>query len=221
MLENVAVFVDGENVSATHAPAIRKIADCFGTVSVQRVYGDVTRLPRWCEVAGFRAVHSGTGKNAADMILAIQAVGLAHTHRLGTVVLASSDRDFTHLATYLRERGVEVVGIGEEKAPEAFREACTIFRQIGAGDGACAPGISAMDRNIRAIIAAGSEKGRGIRIVNLGQEMRARHGTIISQTPDKNWRGYLNARPALYDLDPKGPEARVRFRPDGFSQPPA
>lgn len=52
----------------------------------------------------------------------------------------------------------------------------------------------------------------GMRIAALGPLMHARHGTRISTFPERTWRAYLAARPELYFLDPRGPEARVRLR---------
>ena len=39
----------------------------------------------------------------------------------------SSDSDFTRLATRLREAGMKVFGMGEQKTPGAFRAACEKF----------------------------------------------------------------------------------------------
>ena len=41
--------------------------------------------------------------------------------------LVSSTRDFTRLATRLREVGKAVYGLGERKTPEAFISACDKF----------------------------------------------------------------------------------------------
>ena len=41
--------------------------------------------------------------------------------------LVSSDSDFTRLATRLREAGKQVIGIGEQKTPNAFIAACNRF----------------------------------------------------------------------------------------------
>lgn len=54
-------------------------------------------------------------------------------------------------------------------------------------------------------------------IGELAPKMHAKHGTQISRQPEGTWRGYLSKRPTLYDLDPKGPGAMVRFRPEGFA----
>ena len=45
-------------------------------------------------------------------------------------VLVSSDSDFTPLAIRLRESGMYVIGIGEEKTPKAFVQACDKFIRV-------------------------------------------------------------------------------------------
>lgn len=45
MTGRVAVFVDGENISADHADAIRRIAMQMGSPDILRVYGNATLLP--------------------------------------------------------------------------------------------------------------------------------------------------------------------------------
>ena len=67
------------------------------------------------------------------------------------------------------------------------------------------------------MIADHSQRGQGIRIADLSARMRAAHRTRISTFAERTWRAYLAARPLLYELDPRGPEARVRFLRDGFS----
>jgi hypothetical protein len=39
----------------------------------------------------------------------------------------SSDSDFTRLASRIREQGLDVYGIGQQKTPDAFRKACKRF----------------------------------------------------------------------------------------------
>lgn len=236
----VAIFVDGENLSASCAEAILSIGAQVGVPDVVRVYMNAACNSDWHGAAGFRLIHAGTGKNAADLLLSIDAMELALTQAFSGVVIASSDGDFTHLAVRLRERGLRVVGVGEDKAPRAFRGACTRFEVVTARspakevpppvapasppapDPAPAPtgkksGVSVLDLNIREMIRQHSTKAQGMRITDLNPAMSRAHGTRISEQPERTWRAYLAARPALYDLDAKGPEARVRFRPAGFA----
>jgi OST-HTH/LOTUS domain/NYN domain len=52
---------------------------------------------------------------------------LLYTRRFDGFCLVSSDSDFTELAVRIREEGLMVYGFGEQKTPEAFRNACHKF----------------------------------------------------------------------------------------------
>lgn len=68
-----------------------------------------------------------TGKNATDSTLIIDAMDLLYTRRFDGFCLVSSDSDFTGLALRIREEGLTIVGFGEQKTPDAFRNACHKF----------------------------------------------------------------------------------------------
>lgn len=218
----VAVLVDGDNFAGKHAARILMVAAGMGDPTVLRVYVDAQRPSDWHKAVGFRLIHAGTGKNASDLLLSIDAMELAMGKGVGRFVIVSSDGDFTHLAQRLREYGAQVTGMGEAKAPAAFRAACSSFVEIDAAPSvALVPratsGVTDLDRKIRALIAEQSREGSGMKIAALGQMMHARHGTRITVHGAPTWRAYLTARANLYDLDPRGPEAKVRFRPAGFT----
>jgi NYN domain len=218
-----AILVDGDNISAAYADPILRLCAHPDQATVIRVYGDASKPSGWLNAHDFRFIHSGMGKNATDILMAIDAIELAHSGRFSAFVLVSSDGDFTHLAVRLREAGIHVTGAGEAKAPEAFRAACTRFELLVRTASpeikpiATSGGPTEMDRNIRSIISANSKNGEGMRITDLNPIMRVKFDTKISEKPEGNWRNYLTARPGLYDLDPKGPDAKVRFKPPGFS----
>ena len=96
----------------------------LGRLDMARVYGGAHPASSWMEAAGFRFIHAGPGKNGADILLSIDAIEACQLSDTKAFVLATSDGDFSHLAYRLRERGVEVYGLGEDKAPTSFREAC-------------------------------------------------------------------------------------------------
>ena len=222
MAQPVAVLVDGDNISGKHAAAILAVAAEYGDPSVVRAYLDAKLASDWHVSIGYRLVHAGSGKNAADILLALDAMELVLSREVRCFIIATSDGDFTHLALRLREHGAKVIGIGEAKAPQSFRATCTDFVEVGKQKALkLVPrepaGVTELDHNIRAMIAAHSKKGAGMRIADLAPKMHVQHGIRISTFPDKTWRAYLLARPALFELDPRGPEAMVRFRPEGFS----
>lgn len=60
-------------------------------------------------------------------MLIIDAMDLLYTQAFDGFCLVSSDSDFTGLAIRIREAGLEVIGFGEKKTPQAFRSACNKF----------------------------------------------------------------------------------------------
>ncbi len=215
--ERIALLVDGDNISATHSKDILSYARKLGRVDVARVYGGAHHSCDWLNAPGYRVMHAGAGKNAADVLLCIDAMELALTGGLQTFAVATSDGDFTHLSQRLRERGLHVLGLGEAKAPECFRMACSTFVQLGATRLIPTVTSANFDRRIRAMIQQHTEKGSGMRLVDLAREMSRTHGTQISTYPERSWRAYLANRSNLYALDPRGPEAMVRYKPAGFA----
>ena len=131
----LAVLIDADNVVARHADAILKEITGFGEPALRRVYGDWSspRLAQWKEQARSLGLvmhqesANTTGKNASDIGLVIDAMDILHAGKFDGFVLVSSDSDFTRLASRIREEGLEVIGIGEAKTPEALRNVCNRF----------------------------------------------------------------------------------------------
>lgn len=214
----VAVLVDGDNISARHADTIMEEAGKLGTVTVARVYAAANQTSEWVNAHGYRFMHAGTGKNASDLLLSIDAMEFMYSDGYGNFVIASSDGDFTHLAQRLRERGAHVLGLGEEKASEAYRRSCSRFGQLPSlrtekpkKPQEPAVQISQRDKNIMDMIRSNGINGGGMPIAMLGPRMHSQHGVKISSLPEKTWRNYLASRPALFDIDPRGPNAMVRI----------
>ena len=210
MSPRFAVLVDGDNIGAQHAAHIRRIALARGSPDIWRVYADASLRKDWHDAPGFRLIHAGAGKNAADVLLAIDAMDLALRDGVSGFVIASSDGDFSHVAHRLRETGRCLIGVGEGKTPAAFRAACSAFEQIGQGQRQPAP--DPLASKVIAMIHRHEDNGKGMRVAILGSMMHKTHAIGITALPDGNWRAYLENRSHLFDLDPKGSEARVRIR---------
>ena len=142
----LAVLIDADNVPAKYAAAILEEVKLIGEPALRRVYGDWSsgRLSKWSDcirdlgLVAHQETANTTGKNASDIGLVIDAMDILHGRRFDGFVLVSSDSDFTALANRLREDGLMVIGIGEDKAPEALRNVCNRFILIenlnGTGD---------------------------------------------------------------------------------------
>lgn len=61
------------------------------------------------------------------MALVIDTMNLLHKGIYDAFVIVASDSDYTPLAINLHESGVYVMGVGEKKTPEAFRNSCDEF----------------------------------------------------------------------------------------------
>ena len=130
-----AVLIDADNIPAKHAEAILKEITNFGEPALRRVYGDWSSdlLKGWPDkiralgLVAHQETANSTRKNATDIGLVIDAMDILHSGRFDGFVLVSSDGDFTRLASRIREEGLEVIGIGEKKAPEAFLKVCNRF----------------------------------------------------------------------------------------------
>lgn len=131
----LAVLIDADNAQATVIEGILGEVARFGEASVKRIYGDFTspNSSSWKKVLQKYAIKPvqqfayTTGKNATDSTLIIDAMDLLYTRRLDGFCLITSDSDFTGLATRIREEGLLVLGFGEQKTPDAFRNACNKF----------------------------------------------------------------------------------------------
>lgn len=196
LLEPVAVLVDGENLSAAHAGNLLQIARQYGVPRVRRVYGKAEHIVGW-EQDGYRLVPCRFGKNSADLLLCVEAMSLGLREQFRTILICSSDRDFTYLAEHLRELGHQIVGIGEAKAPASFRKACSDFIALvtdpGSVPAALKPVVRALTLDERLFAAIGKQ---GIEMSQLNLVMRGQ--TVLAQTGHKSWRAYLKTKPALY-----------------------
>lgn len=134
----LAVLVDADNIPAKYAEAIMEEIAGLGEPALRRVYGDWSsdRLKPWASkvmqlgLVAHQETANTKGKNASDIGLVIDAMDVLHTGRFDAFVLVSSDSDFTRLASRIREDGLDVIGIGEGKAPEALRNVCNRFIMI-------------------------------------------------------------------------------------------
>lgn len=133
-----AVLIDADNISAKYLPAILDEMTKYGISTYRRSYGDWTspHATKWKlvllenSITPIQQFANTTGKNATDSTLIIDAMDILYTRSVDGFCIVSSDGDFTRLASRLREDGMIVIGMGEEKTPRSFRSACSIFTTL-------------------------------------------------------------------------------------------
>ena len=200
--QNTALLIDGENISSTWAGKTIMASGQLGGLLVKRAYGNATKIKGWDEAPGIKLVHTGAGKNAADIALAIEAVELSYAGRVENYVLVSSDGDFSHLATFLRERGHRVLGMGEEKAPLAFRKSCTDWQTLEARP---------QDMHQK-ILGEVRKRKDGILIGQVSPFLRGSLGVTLSDLDEKSWRKYFTNREDHFDVSGEAQQTRITAR---------
>lgn len=136
--ENVAVLIDYENVgNQAHMRALLDELSGVGRIVVKRAFGDWKKEgaqnQQQLQALGIELIHHSQttrGKNASDIRLAAEAVGLLHTSlvEITTFVIASCDSDFFPLITILRSQGKSVIVAGrKEVTTEVLINSCDRF----------------------------------------------------------------------------------------------
>jgi uncharacterized LabA/DUF88 family protein len=131
----IAVLIDGDNIPSKYVTEMMEEITKYGSPTIKRIYGDWTKphLSKWKNILLENAITPiqqygyTTGKNATDSAMIIDAMDILYSNKVDAFCLASSDSDFTKLATRLREAGLKVYGIGEKKTPDPFIVACDKF----------------------------------------------------------------------------------------------
>lgn len=133
--KNLAVLIDGDNIPSKYLKEMMLEIAKYGNPTIKRIYGDWTKphLNKWKAHLLAHAINPiqqysyTTGKNATDSAMIIDAMDILYSDKVDGFCIASSDSDFTRLATRIRETGMTVIGIGEKKTPDPFIVACDRF----------------------------------------------------------------------------------------------
>ncbi|MFT6283226.1 MAG: hypothetical protein ACJASQ_000262 [Crocinitomicaceae bacterium] len=133
--KKLAVLIDGDNIPSKYIKEMMEEIAKYGNPTIKRIYGDWTKpqLSKWKKLLLENAItpiqqyNYTTGKNSTDSGMIIDAMDILYSDKVDGFCIASSDSDFTRLATRIRETGLSVIGIGEKKTPDPFIVACDKF----------------------------------------------------------------------------------------------
>ena len=133
-----AILIDADNISDKYIKIILDETANNGIATYKRIYGDWTNpnLASWKNVLLENSIIPmqqygyTTGKNSTDSAMIIDAMDILYSETVDGYCIVSSDSDFTRLAARLRESGMHVIGMGEEKTPKPFISACNQFKYL-------------------------------------------------------------------------------------------
>lgn len=140
----IALLIDADNSPAAKIDVVLAELAKLGVANIRRAYGNWKKneLKGWEQVLHEYAIRPiqqfdvSKGKNATDMLIAIDAMDLLYTDRPDAFGIVSSDADFTPLVMHLRAKGATVYGFGAKKTPAPFVNACSRFlflESLGSG----------------------------------------------------------------------------------------
>lgn len=133
-----AILIDADNIAEKYVKIILEEVSNYGIATYKRIYGDWTntRMTRWksClldnSITPMQQYSYTFGKNATDSAMIIDAMDILYSGTVDGFAIVSSDSDFTRLASRLRESGMQVIGMGEQKTPQPFIAACNQFKYL-------------------------------------------------------------------------------------------
>ncbi|OEU46293.1 MAG: hypothetical protein BA862_07345 [Desulfobulbaceae bacterium S3730MH12] len=133
--KKIAVLIDAENAQYSILEAVLSELKKHGHIIVKKAYGDWSsnHLRNWKQPLNELAISPvqqfsyTQGKNSSDAAMIIDAMDLLYSKKFDAFALVSSDSDFTKLASRLKESQIFVFGVGENKTPVSFRNACDDF----------------------------------------------------------------------------------------------
>lgn len=136
--KHMAVLIDADNTQLSKIDEVLEELSTYGRITVKKAYGNWKKptLKNWEDQIMKLAIKPEQqfdyvkDKNISDIALVIGAMDLLHTGMYDAFVIVSSDSDFTPLAIRLKESGVYVIGVGENKTPVPFINACDDFLMI-------------------------------------------------------------------------------------------
>ena len=227
----LAVLIDADNTSPKVADGLFEEVAKIGEASLRRIYGDFSKgqLSGWEKVLARHAIlvqqqfAYTTGKNSTDITLVIDAMDLLHSGRFDGFCLVSSDSDFTRLAARIREQGTDVYGIGQQKTPESFRQACTRFiftenftRDADKpADSSLQPMEEAVDLINRALAQLEDDPDGWFQLGTVGQRLTNLSSEFDTRTFGHGKLSDLVQATGRFEIDRSGQHVRMRPKPAG------
>ena len=134
--KQVAILIDGDNISSRYAKYIKDEASQYGNIKICRLYGSINSptVKAWYKVMPGQGImpclqiNYANGKSIADQALTIDAMDILYTGGVDIFCIVSSDSDFTKLVYRIKEFGKTVIGMGEQKTKEALAKTCDEFK---------------------------------------------------------------------------------------------
>jgi uncharacterized protein (TIGR00288 family) len=211
----IALLVDCENVGVDAVSFALERMRAHGKVTIRRGYGGQCLLgSKWKEVmlqlALTPQLHYSaiSGKNTADIALALDCLELVMSGQVDMVCLVTSDSDFTYLCTKLRERACLTCVVGKSQTPEALKAASDSFYEFVPATVAVAPQAPVVSVAPVVPVAPASppvsKEVRAVRILLTNAVRAMRTETGLTHIPLPAFGQYLRAHHCEFSVKDHG-----------------
>jgi uncharacterized protein (TIGR00288 family) len=133
--QNIALFVDGDNVAKSSFQENFDEIKLKGRMCIKRIYFDFNSKldEKWKSIILSNGIESISvlnlpSKNSTDIRLMLDMIKEYYSNPIIDIyIIMSSDSDFYHIATFLRSNGKKVICYGEKHTPLMLKNVCDEF----------------------------------------------------------------------------------------------
>ena len=106
---NIAIFIDGENISSKEYKAIIEDIRKYGRVSISNIYLDWTENKSWMDISknfGITPIQCNKikGKNSIDLKIAVDIMETIYEKNIDLFCILTTDSDFCHIVQKLKSK---------------------------------------------------------------------------------------------------------------------
>lgn len=220
----VAIFVDGDNVSSTLSDHVLKIAQKEGSVVHAVTYVNNNQLNNgWVDHEGYSHQCTGSGKNATDFFIAMEAAKLHALGKYDLAVVVTNDKDFLHPIRWLTQNGVSVLVISKDLNEDKMRDVNDvrviriaskmdvdlILQDPEQRDLSVGRNTLLRKAAIKSMLA--EQRGR-MSLQEFGTMMHERHKITPGMLGSRRWHSYFSSRTHDFEVRGEGENAWVIMR---------
>lgn len=138
MNETIAVYFDGDNSSHTDVKIVLDEIKNYGRIIISQVYGDWSHenMKNWLRTASTYGVtpiqcDRLAGKNSSDIKLCVDIMKDLHCLEIISLFyIVTTDSDYRHVVSEIKQRNKRVHCIGEDNANIALKSICDKYTQL-------------------------------------------------------------------------------------------
>ena len=106
---NIAIFIDGENISSKEYKYILEDIRKYGRISISNIYLDWTENKSWMDISknfGITPIqcHKIKGKNSIDLKIAVDIMETIYEKNIDIYCILTTDSDFCHIVQKLKSK---------------------------------------------------------------------------------------------------------------------